>query len=61
MVGSQQPAAASGQQQQAVSQPADNRVVLRGVAVLYECSGGNHRLSEGGVGKGCVEIGVLGN
>ena len=31
----------SSQQQEAVSQPADSRVVLRGVALLYESPGGN--------------------
>ena len=34
-------AASSSEQQQAVSQPADSRVVLRGVALLYESPGGN--------------------
>ena len=34
-------AASSREQQQAVSQPADSRVVLRGVALLYESPGGN--------------------
>ena len=37
----QQPVAARSQQLQAVSQPADSRVVLRGVALLYESPGGN--------------------
>ena len=34
-------AVSSSEQQQAVSQPADSRVVLRGVALLYESPGGN--------------------
>ena len=34
-------AASNSEQQQAVSQPADSRVVLRGVALLYESPGGN--------------------
>ena len=34
-------AASSSWQQKAVSQPADSRVVLRGVALLYESPGGN--------------------
>ena len=38
---SEQTAASSSEQQQAVSQPADSRVVLRGVALLYESPGGN--------------------
>ena len=38
---SEQMAASSSKQEQAVSQPADSRVVLRGVALLYESPGGN--------------------
>ena len=38
---SEQTAASSTKQEQAVSQPADSRVVLRGVALLYESPGGN--------------------
>ena len=38
---SEQTAASSSKQEQAVSQPADSRVVLRGVALLYESPGGN--------------------
>ena len=41
---SEQTAASAGsgsKQQQAVSQAADSRVVLRGVALLYESLGGN--------------------
>ena len=38
---SEQTAASSSKQEQAVSQPADNRVVLRSVALLYESPGGN--------------------
>ena len=34
-------AVSSSEQQQAVSQPADSGVVLRGVALLYESPGGN--------------------
>ena len=34
-------AASSSKQQKAVGQPADSRVVLRGVALLYESPGGN--------------------
>ena len=34
-------AASSSYQQEAVSQPVDSRVVLRGVALLYESPGGN--------------------
>ena len=38
---SEQTAASSSKQEQAVSQAADSRVVLRGVALLYESPGGN--------------------
>ena len=38
---SEQTAASRSEQQQAVSQPADSGVVLRGVALLYESPGGN--------------------
>ena len=34
-------AASSSWQQEAVSQPADSRIVLRGMALLYESPGGN--------------------